>query len=124
MVWKVCRPTLEVKPKSWLRLVRLAVPFALAAFFFSLYFNIDMIMLSYMKGDEVVGWYAVAYRFISVLLIFPGAFMGALWPIFSRLHIHAKDKFIFAHEKSVKYLLILALPIAFGTTVMNMKIQL
>ena len=116
MVWKVCRPTIEVKPKSWLRLVRLAVPFAMAAFFFSLYFNIDMTMLSYMKGDEVVGWYAVAYRFISLLIIFPGAFMGALWPIFSRLHIHAKDKLIFAHEKSVKYLLILALPIAFGTT--------
>ena len=116
MIRKICKPKIEVKPESWLRLLRLAVPFALAAFFFSLYFNIDMTMLSYMKGDEVVGWYAAAYRFISILIIFPGAFMGALWPIFSRLHIQAKDKLIFMHEKSVKYLLIVALPVAFGTT--------
>ena len=116
MIRKICKPKIEIKPESWLRLLRLAVPFALAAFFFSLYFNIDMTMLSYMKGDEVVGWYAVAYKFISLLIIFPSAFMGAMWPIFSRLHVHAKDKLIFMHEKSVKYLLILALPIAFGTT--------
>lgn len=116
MLWKVCKPKIQIKLQSWLDLLKLAVPFALSGFLFNLYFNIDMSMLSYMKGDAVVGWYAVAYRFISLLLIFPNAFIGSIWPIFSRLHVHSRDKLLFAYKKSVKYLLILAIPIAFGTT--------
>ena len=106
----------ELDPKRWRPMLRLAMPFALAGLFFTLYFNIDMTMLSYMKGDEQVGFYAVAYRFITMLVVFPQAFLSTILPVFARLHVESKDTLVYAHEKSVRYLLMIAVPISFGTT--------
>lgn len=119
MISKVCKPTLEIHINLWPKLLKFGLPFALTGLFFDLYFNFDMTMLSYMKGNEAVSIYAASYRFISSLAIFPSAFITTIWPVFCKLHISSKDILVYSYEKSVKYLLILAIPISFGTIIIS-----
>jgi O-antigen/teichoic acid export membrane protein len=81
-------------------------------------------MLSLMKGDAAVGLYSAAYQLINALGFIPVAFTAALLPVLSRLHITGQDSLRFAYQKSFKYLLLVALPIAVATTLVADRIIL
>jgi O-antigen/teichoic acid export membrane protein len=114
LVVKVYKPTIKVDITSWLPMIKLAFPFALGGFLFNVYFNIDMTILSLLKGNEAVAYYSVAYSFISIFMIIPGALVGSLWPLLSRLFIQSKDSLAKAYSKTTQYLMILAVPISIG----------
>lgn len=119
MVSKVCKPKLEIHTDSWPKLLKVSLPFALTGLFFDLYFNFDITMLSYMVGNEAVSIYSASYKFIGSLAIFPSAFITTIWPVFCKLNISSKNVLISSYEKSVKYLLLLAIPISFGTIIIS-----
>lgn len=118
LIHKIVKSSFEIEPKIWTSLLRMAFPFALSTVFFNIYLSIDVTMLSYIRGNEAVGLYSAAYTFITLLIIFPSAFMGAMWPVFSRLNVSSKNKFSFAHNISIKYLLMVALPLSFGANLL------
>jgi len=102
----------------WKYALKQAVPLTFIVLFTTIYFQIDSVMLSAMKGDEAVGWYSAASRMTTSLTFIPAAFIGATFPIMSRLYTFSRDSLRFAYEKSFKYLFFIALPIAVGTTLM------
>jgi O-antigen/teichoic acid export membrane protein len=59
-----------------------------------------------------VGWYTTAYKYLDGLNILPSTFTIALFPVLSRYAAGAPDALMRAYVKSLKYLLILALPLA------------
>ena len=101
-----------------------ALPFALITVFTMILHWIDTVMLSFIKGDAVAGWYNTAYRLFFVLLMIPSALNVAIFPVMSRLHVSSKDALKFAYEKSFKYLTIIAIPIGVGGTLLAEKIIL
>jgi O-antigen/teichoic acid export membrane protein len=68
-----------------------------------------------MRGDAVVGYYSAAYKYIDGLNIIPAYFTQAIFPLMSRYAASARDSLMRAYELSLRLLLIVALPIAFGT---------
>jgi O-antigen/teichoic acid export membrane protein len=108
----------------WKSTIKEALPFGLAAIFTTIYFWIDTVMLSLMKGDDVVGWYNAAYRLIFVLMLIPTAVVSSIFPVISRLYVSSKNSVRLAYEISFKYLLIIGLPIAVGTTILADRIIL
>ncbi|MDG7041488.1 MAG: flippase [Nitrososphaerota archaeon] len=120
--WKFTLPRIEVDLAFWKEALKQAWPFALSGVFMTLYFSIDSVMLSSMKGSEAVGWYNAAYRLILCLLFIPIAYFGAAFPIMSRLHVTSKDFLRFTYERSFKYMLILGVPIGVGTTILASKL--
>ncbi|MCD6101410.1 MAG: flippase [Candidatus Marinimicrobia bacterium] len=82
--WKFLKPKIEVDLSFWKSVVREAWPFALSAVFISIYYWMDSVMLSYMKGDEAVGLYNAAYRIISLVLIIPWIYFTSVFPLMSR----------------------------------------
>ena len=100
------------------RLLRISVPFALIGIIALIYFKIDIVMLSLMKGDQVVGWYSAAYTLLAALLFITEAYNLAIFPALSRYAVSARELLAFSWEKSVKYLLIISLPIAVGATIL------
>jgi O-antigen/teichoic acid export membrane protein len=104
---------------TWPNILKFSLPFAFTGLFVDLYFNFDMTMLSYMVGYEAVSLYAIPYKFISVLAIIPSAFVSTIWPIFCKLHMSSKDILELSYEKSLKFLIILAIPISFGTIIIS-----
>jgi O-antigen/teichoic acid export membrane protein len=117
-------PGIEVNLGFWRETLKQAWPFALSAIFLTLYFSIDSVMLQSMKGNEAVGWYGAAYRLILCLAFIPSAYFTAVFPIMSRFHITSQDLLKFTHERSLKYMLILGVPIGVGTTILASKIIL
>lgn len=80
-----------IKPKYKLDLnyikniARDSFPFALTVIFCMIYFKIDTVMLSIMKGDEVVGWYNASYNIIDGLSpLIAGSVAGATLPLMSK----------------------------------------
>lgn len=65
-------------------LIKRAWPLGLSTMVVTIYTRLDVLLLSFMAGDRMVGHYSAAYRFIDLLRIPPGAFQGAYFPRISR----------------------------------------
>lgn len=121
---KFAVPKLEIDLKFWKHSIRTALPLGFVYVFAVIYGQIDMIMLSVMCGDAVVGWYSAAYKLRSVLSFIPASFMGAAFPVMSRFFESSTKSLEILYERSFKYMLSLALPIAVGTTILADRIIL
>ena len=122
--WKFALPRMEVDLGFWKPTIKEALPFWLSGVFVILYFRIDMVMLSMMKGDAVVGWYAAPYRLVDALVVIPTALTSAIYPVFSNFYVNSKNSLKMTFEKSFKYLFTIAFPIGVGTTLLADKIIL
>lgn len=122
VIRKITKPALVVDYSLWKGLLRSALPFALMGVFVSIYNNIDVVMLSKMKGDDVTGWYNAAYRLITAFMFIPYAFMGSVVPVLNRFFVSSRSSMELTYVKSFKYLFIIALPIAAGTTLLSDRI--
>jgi O-antigen/teichoic acid export membrane protein len=115
-----------IKPEfDWLFLkptINAALPFFLSALVDTIAFKIDIVMLSSMKGDIVVGWYSAAYRLLEVMMFVPATFGGSIFPVFSKFYVSSQESLKLAYKKSFEYLSIIALPISVGTTILAEKI--
>lgn len=100
----------------WKPTIKQALPFGLIALFAAIFYSMDTVMLSFIKGDAVVGWYNAAYRMVLVLLFIPAAWSSAIFPAMSKFYITSGDSLRLSFEKSVKYLTMLGIPIGVGTT--------
>lgn len=100
--------------KTAISLSKIALPFALAGLFNRLFSYVDTISLGKLVGDIYVGWYNAAYKLNFGLFFIPAAFSAAIFPAFSHLYHSSKEKLVQVFEKSLFYLMIIALPIAFG----------
>jgi len=105
-------------------IARIAVPFALAAVFARVYSYIDSILLSKMMGNEAVGFYSIPYKITYAFQFIPLALIAALYPKFSEYFQHDREKLSLMFERGVKYLLLIAMPIAFGIAVLAKDIVL
>ena len=122
--WKFSLPKLEVDWSFWKPTIKEALPFFLSAIVDIIAFKIDIIMLSIMKGDMVVGWYSASYRLIEVLIFIPATFAGAIYPVLSNFYVSSQESLKLVYKNSFKYLFIAGLPIAVGTTILAHKIIL
>lgn len=100
------------------KLLGMSLPFAVIGVIALIYFKIDIVMLSLMKGDQVVGWYSAAYNLLAALLFITESYNLAIFPLLSRTADTTKELLAFSWEKSVKYLLIISLPISVGTAIL------
>ncbi len=90
--------------QRWKQILREALPFGLSTIFVTIYFWIDSVMLSVMKGNEVVGWYNAAYRLIFGLMLIPLVFTASIFPVMSRHFRSAKDALSMEYEFTLRYL--------------------
>ncbi len=63
-----------------------SLPYGLLGILGLLYFRIDAIILSYMKGSFETGIYGIAYRFLEAIIFIPSAFGVVLFPNLAKLH--------------------------------------
>lgn len=103
-------------------LLRESLPLAMSALFIAIYYRIDVVMLSWLKGDVDVGIYSAAYRLTEAFTFIPATFMVSIFPLMSRYHNESTDKLIFSYVKSFKFLFIISLPLAVGITLISDKI--
>jgi len=103
---------------------KISLPFALFAIFQRLYTYLDSVFLSLMAGDYYVGLYQVAFKIIFALQFLPLAFTASLYPAMSTYWLSSKPQLTIAFERAMNYLIIISLPIIFGTIMLADKIVL
>jgi len=114
----------EVDWVFWKSKIREALPFGLAMVFVSIFYWIDSVMLSLIKGDAAVGYYNVAYRIVLVLIFIPGSYITAIYPVTSKLHITSQKTLLLSYKKSFRLLTLIGVPIGVGITLLAKKIIL
>jgi len=115
---KFSLPHIEVDFKFWEAIFPEALPFALTGLFTTIYFYIDSVLLSVMKGAEAVGLYNAPYRLIMILVFIPTVVSTAVFPAMSRFHGTANDAFRLIYKRYFKYMAIVGIPIGVGTTLL------
>jgi O-antigen/teichoic acid export membrane protein len=118
MVALLGRPRLQFNPTFSGGLLLLAWPLMLNSLLNSLFFRIDAVLLKPLAGEVALGHYSTAYKFIDGLQIIPSTFVLALFPVLSRQAADNLAGLTFAYRLGLKVLLLLALPIAVGTTLL------
>ncbi|MCK5398201.1 MAG: flippase [Thermoplasmata archaeon] len=94
------------------KLLRDTAPFAAYEIGNTLYFNLAVIMLFFLTAPEDTGWFSAAFRIIMFVMLIPSAFDAAIYPLFSKLHDKSKSDMKFAFGKSIKFSLVVAMPVA------------
>lgn len=122
--WKYVSLEIEADFSFWNSTIREALPFGLTSVSGMIYTYIDSIMLSLMKGDEVVGWYSAAYRLVLCLLFIPSIINTVVFPSMSRFYYSSENSLKFMCEKYFKYMIIVAIPIGVGTLLLADRVIL
>jgi O-antigen/teichoic acid export membrane protein len=115
MVRHCFRPHLEWDRATGRWMLDTSFPLMINLLLATVFFRIDVLLLKPMKGDTVVGYYGAAYKYIDGLNVIPAYFTQAIFPMMSRFADSARDSLMRAYVLSLRLLLMVALPIAFGT---------
>lgn len=108
--------------KIWKKMIREGWPLALSAVLVMLYFRLNIITLSLIKGEEAVGYFGAAYKVLENVIFFPAMLVGLVMPIMSRAAKEDMEKFKDIISKVTKVLIVLLAPLAAMTVVLSGEI--
>lgn len=91
-----------------------SLPYGLLGILGFLYFRIDAILLSYIRGNFETGIYGAAYRFLEAVVFIPSALATALFPVMTNLHSMHISKIRSLYFKSMRIMLVISLIVVFG----------
>lgn len=103
-------------------LIRTGVYFALIEVLWMIYFKIDIVMLTKIKGETVVGWYNAAYVIVNFVTVIPMLSMQVLFPVLSHLYQNENNKLKETVDRLFRYLILIALPIVPAVFVLSGRI--
>ena len=115
LVTKIYRPSLATDRPLQKEMMAESLPLMINHLLATIFFRIDVFILKPTWGDESVGFYNAAYKYVDGINIIPQYFTLAIFPLMSRFAADSRDSLLRAYFLSLRLLLILALPIAVGT---------
>jgi Membrane protein involved in the export of O-antigen and teichoic acid len=119
--WRFSLPKIEFDPSFCYKIIKNSIPFGLISLSGMLYTYLDSIILSLLQPMDVVGWYNAAYRLTLVLLFIPAAINVAVFPVMSKYFYSSQNALKLLYERYFKLMLIIGVPIGFGTTLLADK---
>jgi O-antigen/teichoic acid export membrane protein len=120
--WRGVR-SLRLEPRGfsasmWPPLLRASLPFGLIGFALGLSYKFDSVLLNIFRSDAETGWYNAAYNLVFSAAVLSNVFNTALYPSLAREALGAPEKLLPVLERGIRYLMIVALPIAVGVSVL------
>lgn len=101
--------------------LRTALPLIAVSFILVVEYQFDDVILSLFWPEEVVGVYGAAAMIFTLLLFLPRSFQLAVFPIISRAY-HSQTNLAAVYSQSLKFLVIVSLPLALGVSVFSAQI--
>jgi O-antigen/teichoic acid export membrane protein len=92
-----------------------SLPFAATFAITTIYFKIDVPILSILRGHTETGYYVAAYKPFEALLFIPVSMLNVVFPVLAIYHRGSEDRLVWAVNRFYKALLALGAPIAVGT---------
>ena len=95
-------------------LVMKALPYGLALILSTVYFKIDVVLLSLLRNYHETGIYGVALKFMEILTVIPVFFMNSALPAITESFRENRERFRQLLSKSWQFMMLLATPLAIG----------
>ena len=118
----VAKPNYELDTSFCKNIIKLAFPFAVGSILYTIYYSIDIVMLTNLVGSYSTGIYNATYKLISVLTLFYSIYTAVIFPVMSKFYKNDKSLLLISFEKSVKYLMLIMIPITVGTMFYSLDI--
>lgn len=117
-------PKFKIKlEKSFVvELFKKGIPFSITAVFTSIYFWIALILLTYMSTSNEVGLFSSSQKLLLVLSALFALLSNAIFPVMSQLYSTDKEKLADLYKKLMKYILVMGVAIAVGTSIYSEEI--
>ncbi len=115
LVTRIFRPSLEVDRPLQKGMMGESLPLMINHLLATIFFRIDVFILSPAWGDAAVGFYNAAYKYIDGINVIPQYFTLAIFPLMSRFATSSRESLVRAYILSLRLLLLLAIPLAVGT---------
>ncbi len=106
------RPIFDID--YWKKFLEMSFPMGASAIVTFLYFKMDTILLSILKGSEAVGIYNMAYKILENITFFPAMIIGLVLPLFSKYIFDDKKQFYRIANKTSKVFFLLVIPLVVG----------
>ena len=116
------KPKFEFDKPFCKKILRLSLPFAIGSILYTIYYSIDVIMLTELVGDYATGIYNATYKLISVLTFFYSVYTAVFFPVMSKFFKNDKKLLTISFDKSVKYLMLIMIPLALSTMIYSADI--
>jgi len=81
-------------------------------------YNFDTLLLGFLKGADVVGWYNAAYKPVTMALAAPLTYFQGLFPALARAWTEERDTYLPLVERSFRLCAIAAVPLGVGGTLL------
>ncbi len=118
----ITKPKFELDWEFCKKITILSLPFAITGILYTVYYSIDMVMLTKIVGDYATGIYNATYKLIAVLNLFYSVYTAVIFPVMSKFYQNDKKLLVISYEKSIKYLMLVMIPIAIGTMIYSLDI--
>lgn len=76
----------HIEFKALIKIIKGSLPYGILSILGLLYFRVDLLMLTYIKGNFDAGIYGAAYKFLEAIVFIPSALATALFPILTKFH--------------------------------------
>jgi O-antigen/teichoic acid export membrane protein len=117
------RPVLALNLPLAKKLLANAWPIFVSSFFVAINGRVDQVMLFRMQGDAALGSYVAAVKMTECLTFIPTAFSAVMFPFMCESFSRSREKFVFVYQRAFKYMAIIVMPVAFGTTMLAQPIM-
>ncbi|MFA5129185.1 MAG: flippase [Patescibacteria group bacterium] len=108
----------------WKEIYRRSWPIGLSIVFNLIYLKADVIVLSLFQNQATVGLYGASYRVLDVLTTLPMMFAGLVLPVLTSSWAEKNlERFSRVIKKSFDFLMIIIMPIIFGTMLLGERIM-
>jgi len=97
-------------------------PFTLTLILAHILYQQDILILRFLKDDQAVGLYSVSNSVVLALMGFLFFVHTALLPTFSRLFVDSRQKLIEISRQSIRYLILIGLPVSTGLYAISDKL--
>ncbi len=121
--WRIAPIVPQGDLKYWRNFLIEAWPIGVVVVLATIYFRIDTIMLSVMKGDYEVGVYGAPYKIIEVMLTVPTIFMTSVFPVITKALSENWERARQIFRKSFDFMALVALPLGFGVVVVGTPVM-
>ncbi|MEM7030119.1 MAG: oligosaccharide flippase family protein [Chloroflexota bacterium] len=115
LIQKIFKPQIEMNRGLQHEMVRESFPLMINHLLSTIFFRVDVFILKPTWGDQAVGYYNAAYKYVDGINVIPQYFTLAIFPLMSRYADTSRESLIRAYLLSLRLLQMLAIPIAVGT---------
>ena len=109
------KPKFELDKEFCKNITLASLPFAVGAILYTIYYSIDIVMLTKLVGNYATGIYNATYKLIGVLTLFYSVYGAVMFPVMSKFYKYDEKLLTISFEKSIKYLMLVIIPLAIGT---------